>query len=294
MSQPDNGHHRLRNRYLFTGPLLLETPLRVSSGRASDDTDAPVMRRLDGLPYIPGSSLRGALRSELERVIAGAGTAAGLRTCTLFQGPATGAPSDAPCRVDVTNLDCPDNCPASCTVECSSRYRLLQYKWNRQGLSSEEREAKTREFMAQRLCSICGLFGAAMFASRLVIEDALPENLTNIPGRIRDGVGIDRDTGAARETVKFDFEVIEPGHRFTFNMMVENVCGDAERNLITLTINLLQQGLHVGGKRSAGLGRIRLESWQVAGFNRADQLWNRLLSGQSLYTSLTWPEAPPC
>lgn len=269
MSHPDYGHHRLFNRYRFTGFLVLDTAMKVSSGRATDDTDAPIMRRLDGVPYIPGSSLRGALRSELERILAAADQeAVGLTGCISF--------TDDSCAEDLKILK-----------------RENDAKTPAQG--KKDPTDLVQEFVTQDLCDLCCLFGFPDFASRLVIEDALPENLnTPLPGHIRDGVGIDRDTGAARETVKFNYEVMEPGYRLTFTMVVENVCRDADRRLITLILNLLQQGLHVGGKRAAGLGLIRLESWQVDGFTTTGQLWDRLLAGQNIYASLTWPEAPPC
>ena len=53
------GHHVLRNRYRFEGDLELVTGLRLSTGRASDESDAPLMRTRAGELCIPGSSLRG-------------------------------------------------------------------------------------------------------------------------------------------------------------------------------------------------------------------------------------------
>ncbi|HEX9945764.1 MAG TPA: RAMP superfamily CRISPR-associated protein, partial [Thermoanaerobaculia bacterium] len=84
-----NGHHTLQNRYRFEGRLELVSPLRLSSGRASDVTDAPLMRDRAGVPYIPGSSLRGVIRSELERILAGLGPASGVRSCILFSEDAS-------------------------------------------------------------------------------------------------------------------------------------------------------------------------------------------------------------
>ena len=79
--------------------------------------------------------------------------------------------------------------------------------------------------------------------------------------RIRDGVGIDRDTGAARDGAKFDYEVLEPGVDFAFKMTVENVgsVGSEDKKVISLILTLLEQGIYVGGKRSGGLGKMRLK-----------------------------------
>jgi len=261
------GHHLLSNRYCFTGPLVLETPLRVSSGRADDDTDAPIMRRLDGVPYIPGSSLRGALRSELERLLAAVGQeTSGLTGCTSFT-----------------------------KESCAEKIRESILKNEEMEAGKRDRTELIQEFVASGLCDLCRLFGFPEFASRLVIEDALPDPLdTAIKAPIRDGVGIDRDTGAARETVKFNYQVIETGPRFTFKMVVENIQGDEDRTLITLILQLLRQGLYVGGKRAAGLGKVRLTACEIWAFENPTDLWNRLLHDQDLYTKVTWPEVPLC
>ena len=84
------GHEKLLNRYRFDITLTAESPLRISSGRASNVTDAPVMRDASNCPYVPGSSIRGALRSELERLITGA-QPPGLRSLRLQPVAARGS-----------------------------------------------------------------------------------------------------------------------------------------------------------------------------------------------------------
>ena len=102
-----------------------------------------------------------------------------------------------------------------------------------------------------------------------------------------------RDTGTAREGVKFDYEVLESGPVFIFRMQVENVT-DTDRTLLNLVLNLLRQGLHVGGKQAAGLGRIRLESWAVKGFENAQALWESIIKGEDPNKSLTWKGSTSC
>jgi CRISPR/Cas system CSM-associated protein Csm3 (group 7 of RAMP superfamily) len=77
-------HDQLHSRYRIAGQLLVKTPLRISSGVASDETDAPFILDSAKRPYVPGTSLRGAVRAELERVIGGVGSSCGLKTCTLL------------------------------------------------------------------------------------------------------------------------------------------------------------------------------------------------------------------
>src|SRR5438093_2804863 len=61
---------RLIGKLLLEGELHCETGLHVGAGKGSleiGSSDNPVIKDAFGLPYIPGSSLRGRLRSLLEQ-----------------------------------------------------------------------------------------------------------------------------------------------------------------------------------------------------------------------------------
>ena len=230
------GHHSLHNRYRFAGTLELTTPLRVSSGVASDATDAPLIQTTNDIPYIPGSSLRGAIRSEIERILSAVGSeASGLTCCTLF---------------------IQDDSENACISSNKKKQEALVT------LSEDENgEEKALAKIKAELCDVCKLFGSTVFASRLIIEDSLPTSHEKHSDKrvIRDSVGINRDTGTAFDGAKFDFEVLETGPTFDFRMQAENVT-EKDKKLLRLILSLLQhQGLHVGGKRAAGLGRIKLK-----------------------------------
>lgn len=240
------------------------TPLRISSGYASDTTDAPFMRSYDGTPYIPGSSLRGAIRSEVERVLAGVGEdEAGIRSCTLFEK---------------------DSCDEKI------RKCLDKIKKNEEPPIDDK---LIKQLAEKHLCDVCKLFGSTVYASRLIIEDAVPKtagiDAVKSRLRIRDGVGIDRDTGATVDGAKFDYEVIEPGAGcplFCFRMVAENVT-DPDRKLIDLILNLLKQELYVGGKRTGGLGQIKLrDDCIVTGFKDPADLWAALAANEEIDKSL--------
>ncbi|RLF07152.1 MAG: CRISPR-associated RAMP protein, partial [Thermoprotei archaeon] len=69
---------RLNRRLIFEGHIKALTPLHVGSGRpelAKEERgiDLPVIRNVDGVPYIPGSSIKGRVRSEAERIARSAG-----------------------------------------------------------------------------------------------------------------------------------------------------------------------------------------------------------------------------
>jgi CRISPR-associated RAMP protein (TIGR02581 family) len=268
----DLGHHRLENRYCFCGDLELLTPLRISSGRAGEATDAPFIRAYNGTPYIPGSSLRGALRSELERLLAGVGGDNGLRSCTLFSREYRAAGLE-------------DDCP--------EKYRKMMQAMDHE--SQEKKNRATLEFIQNEICQVCQLFGATMYASHLVINDAAPQCADPAAAaqwpRLRDGVGIDRDTGAAKEGAKFDYEVIETGPTFVLKMTAENLRG-SHFKIMDLALQLLMNGLYVGGKRSGGLGRIGLkpETLVVTGFSSPKDMWDRLQQGHVIHQPLDWSQ----
>src|ERR1051325_310264 len=62
---------RLQSRYVFRGELVLQTALHIGGGDTTlGATDSPVLRRFDGQPFIPGSSLKGAFRSTVDKLAA--------------------------------------------------------------------------------------------------------------------------------------------------------------------------------------------------------------------------------
>ncbi|MBC7130572.1 CRISPR-associated RAMP protein [Candidatus Bathyarchaeota archaeon] len=62
---------KLEKRLILTGTIEAVTPLHIGSGKSEFDiggTDLTVLMTPDNIPYIPGSSLKGRVRSEAERI----------------------------------------------------------------------------------------------------------------------------------------------------------------------------------------------------------------------------------
>ena len=55
------------NRYVHLARVVVEadTPIAIGTGREDIVTDAPVVRDVNGLPYIPATSLTGVIRHAL-------------------------------------------------------------------------------------------------------------------------------------------------------------------------------------------------------------------------------------
>jgi CRISPR/Cas system CSM-associated protein Csm3 (group 7 of RAMP superfamily) len=116
--------------------------------------------------------------------------------------------------------------------------------------------------------------------SAIRIDDLLPNNNSdNNAGKnpdknprvvIRDGVKIDNTRGIAKEGAKFDYEVIEPGAKFTLNIEVTLYSNDddfKERMLATIIDLLKSEKIKIGAKTNSGFGRIRLTDYKIQVFD---------------------------
>jgi len=85
VSRQVDDFHKLEHRICLAGKLVTRTGLRIGSGGSSelDAVDLPVLKDAGGFPLIPGSSIKGVLRSTIESLIRGAGLPAdsGLWAC---------------------------------------------------------------------------------------------------------------------------------------------------------------------------------------------------------------------
>jgi CRISPR-associated RAMP protein (TIGR02581 family) len=90
--------NKLESRYLFTGSLLMESGLHIGGGRSTlTTTDSAVMKYIDDRPFIPGSSMKGAFRSAVERVAA---SLSAVRSCGLLAGNDERCPNRANAELD--------------------------------------------------------------------------------------------------------------------------------------------------------------------------------------------------
>src|SRR5690606_17348973 len=170
---------RFCNRIVFEARLVAVSALRVGRGQESFDptgTDLPILRGVDERPFIPGSSLRGALRAYVERVVR-----------TFEPPPPRGEPWRG--RSACNPLSFEENClPASEIKKRRERreegLELAQWAW-------------------EASCRVCRLFGSTVLASRIRIADLMPVDAEPVTA-IRDGVAINREKETGE--TKYDFE----------------------------------------------------------------------------------------
>lgn len=252
-------YRQLESRYRFSGILTMETALHIGTGgQVSTVTDSPVLRDAAGRPFIPGSSLKGAFRATVARIVANLG----MNACDPFGdddfclSPQKG-PREENYRMIRSYLG--RRIPPSGGSSDDERARQALANLNHPGWTGEEiTEDHLLILLGEWLCPVCKVFGSPYWAARARFDD-LPvvEPWLDVT-EIRDGVGIDRDTERAIDKIKFDFEVVPAGTAFSFGLTVENP-SDQDLGLVAIGLREMIEGMiRLGGIRSRGLGRCTL------------------------------------
>jgi len=166
------------NRLRITGELVAVTGVRVGMSAESampTATDLPVIKDANGRPFIPGSSLRGAVRAHIERIV---------RAFEPSVGNGKGASNP-------TNTD-------EWAVPPARRRQLA----NRDDYESA---------VFAESCRVERVFGSPWIASRVRFTD-LPLLTDGAEPELRDSVAIDREKESVAN--KYDFEAMPAGVRF--------------------------------------------------------------------------------
>jgi CRISPR-associated RAMP protein (TIGR02581 family) len=236
---------KLSDRYLFIGRLVMESGLHIGGGRdALTTTDSAVMKYIDDRPFVPGSSMKGAFRSAVERVAGSLSPR--VRSCGLFAGNDDDCPTPTHLGTDVTTVD--DDRLADLCHTC--------------GLFGSP-------FMAAKV----------RFSDLAV----LPETWAGVT-EVRDGVGIDRDSERAVDRIKYDYEVVPSETEFEFRLVLENPDAERhELGLVAIGLREMEAGMiPIGGIRTRGLGRCRLADLKIyhLAFNNAAKFKAYLKGGR--------------
>lgn len=241
------------NQLRISGTLALDTALHIGGGDHQQyGTDSSVVKTIDGRPFIPGSSLKGVLRTYLERL----GQANILEKGNYHD----------PCMYGDTM--------------CLSQYNSKDAR-NKLLKKCEENGEDFHETLAKESCVICHLFGNQLRAGKVRISDAMVTGDWQDVYEIRKGVGISRDTGKAIRGALYDFEVIPAGTNFGIEILADNLTPLEEKWLLVGISGLIQGRLLLGGKTARGLGHFHGEGWKVSKTDRTNVI-KHLLSGNQL------------
>ena len=236
--------YELRNRYVFTGQLVMQTALHIGGGKITlTSSDSPVVLTPEQQPFIPGSSFKGALRSTIEKIVPGL---PGFSSCALTDLSEN--------ELEEAHERGEKVCPTVRQSEITQARRR----------DPAQAERIMQEAIGD-LCDTCLLFGSPFTAARLNVSDLyMPGEEWSGMVQVRDGVAIDRDTEKARDRLKYDFEVVPASAAFKLEILLENA---TKRDIQLLCVGL-SEFVHgfgvVGGKRSRGLGVAQLEGLHVS------------------------------
>ncbi|MBI4494826.1 MAG: CRISPR-associated RAMP protein [Chloroflexi bacterium] len=244
---------RFESRYELRGRVVTRAGLHVGVGGslAVVGSDNPVARDARGLPFIPGSSFKGALRATIEALLRALSPGA-------RQEPWACDPLDEAARC-VTAEDVRDRDEAEVSALVA------------RGVDA-----------GGKACTACRLFGSPWLASRVRVCDLYLAQGEGWAGRIevRDGVAIDRDTETVSGGRKYDYEVVPLETAFDLRLRADNVAR-AELGLLFVGLREFETGsAALGGHVSRGLGGVRLEGLEVEAVEGAEGLRAYLRDGR--------------
>jgi len=241
--------YALRNRFLFTGELVMRSALHIGGGKVTlSSSNSPVVLTPEQMPYIPGSSFKGALRSTVEKIVPGL---PGLSTCALID-----LNDDEIKALENNSQAIKRTCPTVRQSQVARRRR-----------DEPDKAPEIEKETLAELCDTCLLFGSPFAAARLNVKDLyMPKEEWSGVLQIRDGVAIDRDSEKARDRLKYDFEVVPASATFVLEIMLENAT-KKDLQLVCVGLSEFVHGFGaLGGKRSRGLGLAELQKLQVSAF----------------------------
>jgi len=237
-----NDFSRFYGRLQLNGQLQLKTPLRIGAGRNDDmgTADITVVKDARGRPYIPGSSFKGVLRSQIEMILR-----------TIDEKLA------CLCVTEEKNHTCP--------TTKSRRIKAGQEKSDYDLLLEGTFEGNEDDMYLNGACRVCQVFGSHGLASKVIIpdlrlsdEDMDERGIWQGRYQVRYGVAIDRDTETAADGFLYTGEAVPAGTRFKCEIIIENG-SQADQGLVLLGLRAFEQGrAALGGATSRGLGQVKL------------------------------------
>jgi len=272
--------------------IVNEEALRIGRGKGEgfEGSDLPVVKDFNNVPYIPGSSLKGAFRSWLEALHSPLDTCRAsdmsLECCSLkaeaiyklvewvkrelyrgFEIPTKALSerlSELYRALDQLKKRY-ERCPEADTIverfEEAAKLALDVGKERVRLGELVERLQGHVEGYKLKPCVICRVFGNKALAAHVNISDARP--LGNVITLVRTRVAIDRFTQAALPGALFDYEYVPAGYKWAFKLVGWNINlgdsgHDASQLLAALLRHLALHGVPAGGMKSVGHGLLKL------------------------------------
>lgn len=257
--------HTAQTELRFIGKLILEgdlecqTGLHIGAGKGSLEiggADNPVVKDAFGLPYVPGSSLRGKLRSLLEQ-----SSGMAVPSELVFLSKRKGQ------EVRIHQSERPDD--EICLLFGRNPGRMDRVS----GESFESSAASPARLT---------VYDAPLAVESITAQ--MRENLDDELTEVKSENAIDRITSQANPRT---LERVPAGARFHFRMVLDILC-DEDRELVPRLVESLRllEDDSLGGGGSRGSGRVRFSglkmTWRGRGFYASGAAGQDIVSGADL------------
>ena len=222
-------HKRMVNQAIIeltispVGPLLIKASDQGADPTKPDMEFVETYRASGRSVYLPGSSLKGAIRAHCERIVRTLGG---------------GHHNDG----NVWACD-----PIKRTARCQK---------------PENAHKGKPAAIYKHSCTICQIFGSSEIGAHLRIADAYPHDDAAIKLEERNGVAIDRIDGSAVSRALFNFQVLTAG-KFTTKIAVKNFTTAQLALLAIAIRDFDEQRVSIGFAKSRGLGQVEMKVRKV-------------------------------
>jgi len=250
---------KLIGKLILEGDMTCETGLHVGAGKGSLEiggSDNPVVKDAFGRPYVPGSSLRGKIRSLLEQ---SSGMAAPGEMVYLSRRKGQ--------EVRIHQSDRPDD--EICLLFGRNPGRMERV----QGETLETTQATPARL---------AVFDAPLDTESITAQ--MRENLDDELTEVKSENAIDRITSQANPRT---LERVPAGARFKVRLVLDVLCEEDKALVAKLAeaVRLLEDDA-LGGGGSRGSGRVRFANlklvWRSRGFYSAGAPETELIAGADL------------
>jgi len=207
------------------------SPLRIGSGKAQvleSIADLTVFKIYDPqkrvhTPVIPGSSLKGVLRSQV---------VANLRT------------------YGIQNI-----CDGLPRATCLEGNEFTRYE----GDSGEKYHNILSGYI--KVCLACLIFGSPGFSSHLIVNDGYSLNESKLATRTM--VAIDRKSGSVKQKSLYTVEYIEPGAKFAFDLIAFNLPNYTIGLISDVLLKIHKGIVSLGSLKTKGFGQMKFNKVEI-------------------------------
>ncbi len=225
-------HYKQSQRITWDFKITTKSPLHIGSGEddgLKSDSKKVIRIMYKGVetPYIPGSSLKGVIRSEVERLLRSSNS---LYACNPL-----------------------DNKDA-----CGQRILKQDKKITKKSFNQLDSVLKTRiSKNDDGICVACQMFGTHMFRGSVLISDALPSSSIGI--NVKTSTAISRKNGNVSRGALFSNEYVTPNSEFTGKIQILGNDTIHIAYLAAALQNINQGFVRLGGFSTKGFGEVKID-----------------------------------